>query len=463
MKSKARSPALRYGLSLAAVLIAFGVTMLVPTLRHRESFILFFAAVFLSAWYGGRRPGLVACLIAGFLWDYYVFEPAGEFSFGAEAIIPLAVFLLVAVTTGSFTTSLTQAEEHAREQHEWLQVTLSSIGDGVIATDASGKISFMNGIAEKLTGWSGSQARGKAIDEVFSVSGHETGSMISRVFKENMTMNSPVGAVLVCRDGAQVPFEGNAAPIRNSERQVIGAVLVFRGIQEREEARSKILEYQEHLRSMASELSLAEERQRRSIADGLHDRIGQTLALARIKLGSLRDRCADNAALLVQVDEVTSLLKQMVTEIRSLTFELSPPILYEFGLEAALEWLANRMQAQHDLDCAFQCGGAASPFRQQTDVLLFQAARELLTNVVKHAHAKAVRVSVQKNDKEVRVTIEDHGIGFDTSKNVLHAKQKEGFGLFSIRERIRHLGGTFELTSDPGHGTCVSLTLPVAT
>jgi PAS domain S-box-containing protein len=462
MKSQARSPALRYSLSMAGVVIAFVVTMLVPTLRHREGFILFFAAVFLSAWYGGRGPGLVACLIAGLLWDYFVFEPAGEFSIGADAIVPLMVFLLVAVMTGSFTTSLTQAEEHAREQHEWLQVTLSSIGDGVIATDAAGKISFMNGVAEKLTGWTGSQAHTKPIDEVFFVPTQESGGMISRVFKENATIDSPLGALLICRDGTQVPFEGNAAPIRNSDRQVIGTVLVFRGIQEREDARSKILEYQEHLRSMASELSLAEERQRRNIADGLHDRIGQTLALARIKLGSLRDRCAD-AALLSQLDEVTSLLKQMVAEVRSLTFDLSPPILYEFGLEAALEWLANSMQTQHDLDCTFQSKGATSPFRQQTDVLLFQAARELLTNVVKHAHARAALVSVQKNDNEVRVTIEDRGVGFDTSKNVLNAKQKEGFGLFSIRERIRHLGGTFEITSDPGHGTCVSLTLPVTT
>ena len=461
MEGVARSSILRYAFSVIGVLVAFGVTMLVPTLRHRESFLLFFAAVFLSAWYGGRGPGLVACLVTGFLWDYFVFEPAGEFSFGAEAIVPLIIFLLVAVMTGSFTTSLTNAEEQAREQREWLQVMLSSIGDGVIATDSSGNVSFMNGVAQQLTGWTSRQAFGKPIDEVFFVRNQESGGMIARVFQENVIVGSTAGATLVCRDGAHIPFEGNASPIRISEQQVIGAVLVFRGIREREEARSKILEYQQRLRSMASELSLSEERQRRTIADGLHDRIGQTLALVRIKLGSLREHCADTA-LLNHIDEITPLLKQMVTEIRSLTFELSPPILYEFGLEAALGWLAQSIQTQHHLDCAFHSKGEASPFRPQTDVLLFQAARELLTNVVKHAHAKVALVSVHKSDKEVCVSIEDHGVGFDSAKSVVNAKQTEGFGLFSIRERVRHLGGTFEIKSEPGHGTCVTLTLPIA-
>jgi PAS domain S-box-containing protein len=452
-----RSMAIRYGLAVGAVAAAFVVTMLVPTLRHRESFVLFFAAIFVTAWYGGRGPGLAACVITGFLWDYFVFEPAGVFSIGADAIIPLVVFLLVVLLTGSFTTNLALAEESAREQREWLQVTLSSIGDGVIATDATAKITFMNSVAEALTGWSSRDAHGKSIDDVFIVTGR-TG-LIARALRNSETVTL-VDAAIAHQQGTPVPIEGNAAPIRNSEREVIGAVLVFRGIAEREEARRKILLYQERLRKMATEVSLAEERQRRTIADGLHDRIGQTLALARIKCGTLREHCAD-ANLRNQIDEIVPLLKQLVSEIRSMTFELSPPILYEFGLQAALEWLANSMQTQHHLDCSFQSSGDAKPFRQQTDVVLFQAARELLTNVVKHAQTHEALVSIQTGEKDVCVKIEDKGAGFDTSSGGIPTKQAGGFGLFSIRERIQHLGGTVEIKSDPGHGTCISLTLPV--
>ena len=118
--------------------MAFTLTMLAPWLRQRESFILFFGAVSLSAWYGGRGPGLFSCVLTAFLHDYFIFYPPFEFSFGREEIVPLCVFLAVAYMISSMTTALARAEENAREQQQWLQVTLSSIGDAVIATDSRG-------------------------------------------------------------------------------------------------------------------------------------------------------------------------------------------------------------------------------------------------------------------------------------------------------------------------------------
>ena len=464
MRTKLQAP-WRYAIVAFTVLAAFALTWYVPWLKFHGSFLLFFGAVTFSAWFGGRGPGLLACLLAGLLWDYYIFDPPGEFSTSAEAIVPLIMFIVVAMLTGSLTTGLSEAEAAARKQQQWLQVTLSSIGDGVIATDAAGKVTFMNDVAESLTGWRRAQMNGQALENVLNIQNGASaadGNPLKRVFLERTKVDAPAGALLSAANGTRLPIEGHAAPIKDADDTMLGAVVVFRDIHEREEARGKILEYQERLRSMASDLLLTEERERRAIADGLHDRVGQSLALTRIKLGTLRGRLSDTDVI-AQIDDIAGVLKQMIGEIRSLTFELSPPILYEFGLDAALEWLTTHVKKQHDLSCEFKTSGVARPFAPKTDVLLFQATRELLTNVVKHAQAKQATVTVLKETDCVSVKVEDNGVGFDTPDGMLTPGQTKGFGLFSIRERIEHLGGKFEIRSGRGHGTCISLTLPVLT
>jgi len=457
-------PAVRYGAAVFSVGVAFVLVMLVPWLRQRESFILFFAAISFSAWYGGYGPALLSCALTAFLHDYFVFYPPWEFSFGLEEVGPLLLFLAVAIMISSMTHSLARAEAQARDQRQWLEVVLSSIGDAVIATDAHGNVTFINHVAQALTQWKPGEAQGQPIARVFDLGQSqppaEVEDPIACVLKDCVTLNLPPGAALPALNGARIPIEGNAAPIKNAEGQAIGVVIVFRDVKEREEARRQILEYQRSLRSMASEVSLAEERERRAIATGLHDRIGQSLALARIKLGALRARLAQ-PELAAETDEVSHVLKQIVSEVRSLTFELSPPILYEFGLDAALEWLTDSVQKQHGLTCRFESRGESKKLSQESSVLLFQSARELLTNVVKHARAKTAAVRVVKDEHLVNVTVEDDGGGFDPAKAMLISETTKCFGLFSIRERISHMGGTFAVDSDAGRGTRVTLSLPV--
>lgn len=210
-----------------------------------------------------------------------------------------------------------------------------------------------------------------------------------------------------------------------------------------------------------SALLLAEERQRRAIAMGLHDSIGVSLGLTRIKLGTLRSEIKEPDAAR-QMDEISQLMKQVIDEIRSLTFELSPPILYEVGLEAALEWLVNRMRVQHQLKCTLTTQGTDAPLKQELDVIVFQAARELLVNVVKHARARTVSLELTKEKSFVRLIVRDDGVGFDVSETMRSPEKTMGYGLFSMRERVNLLGGNFAIESKQGQNTCVTLTLPLA-
>ncbi len=219
-------------------------------------------------------------------------------------------------------------------------------------------------------------------------------------------------------------------------------------------------QHREQLRSLAAELSLTEARERRHIATELHDRIGQSLAVVSLRLGALGESVAATAAE-GQLAEVRKLVKRTIEDTRSLTFELSPPVLHQLGLEAAVEWLAEEMKEQHGLRVELTSEGVTKPIQADLNDLLFQAVRELLLNVVKHAGAERARVGVHYDGDTLRLTVEDDGAGFDPAVLASRPFRNAGFGLFSIRERLTFSGGGFEITSEPGKGTLATLVVPL--
>jgi signal transduction histidine kinase len=144
-----------------------------------------------------------------------------------------------------------------------------------------------------------------------------------------------------------------------------------------------------------------------------------------------------------------------------LTFDLSPPILYQLGFEAALEWLTEQTSEQYGIMVAFEDDEQEKELSDDIKILLFQAVRELLTNVVKHARAQNAKVSIQRDNSHIRICVEDNGVGFTTSSRDVSKAANEGFGLFSIGERLDHLGGQFEIESKPSHGTRATLVAPL--
>ncbi len=236
-----------------------------------------------------------------------------------------------------------------------------------------------------------------------------------------------------------------------------------REITARTRAEEKLLASQEDLRTLASQLSLAEERERRRIALHLHDQVGQPLALANIKLGELQQSLADAgpSPLKADLDRVSELLEEAIQDTQSLTSRISPPILYELGLEAALEWLTEQVSRQHGLYARFETDHQPLPLDEDVRVLIFQSVNELLVNAVKHARARNLWVSVRRNGPNLGVAVEDDGVGFEVAALGSLGQGRGGFGLFSIRERLRPFGGQLEVESEPGAGTRVTLTVPL--
>ena len=209
------------------------------------------------------------------------------------------------------------------------------------------------------------------------------------------------------------------------------------------------------LRRLASELSLTEARERREIASDLHDQIGQSLALLRIRLGQLRGDTVFSGSER-ELAEMQKLLDHAIRTTRSLTQAISPPVLYELGLGAACEWLADSFSSKHGLVVHCQVRQAARRLRQvpeEIQVTLFKAAQELLANCLKHSTATQIRIVLDHSGGNLVLSVQDDGVGFDP--HVI--RQQEGFGLFSIRTRLRDLGGELEVQSAPGQGCRVTL------
>ena len=239
--------------------------------------------------------------------------------------------------------------------------------------------------------------------------------------------------------------------------------LLNREVSQRKKAEGQLAAYQADLRSLASQLTLAEERERRRLAVHLHDQIGQNLALSHIKLEELRSSLGKNGAagLAGEVDKLAGLIKETIEETQSLTFRISPPILYDLGLEAALEWLTDRLSHQHGLLAYFESDRQPKPVDENLKVLLFQAVQELLVNVVKHTKAHSLKVSMWREQDHLYIGVEDDGVGFDPAVPGYRNGKGGGFGLFSIRERLRPLGGDLEIKSEPDGGTEFILSVPL--
>ncbi|MEP6958119.1 MAG: response regulator [Nitrospirota bacterium] len=211
------------------------------------------------------------------------------------------------------------------------------------------------------------------------------------------------------------------------------------------------------LRVVATDLTLAEQTERRRLATELHDYLAQMLVVTRMKVGQLlkQDHEPEVRTILQDADQ---LLHQSLDYTRSLVSELTPQALYERGLGAALLWLGDQMRRQQVLDVQVSLDAPELRLPEADAVLLFQSIRELLFNVLKHGKTDAASVSMQYAQDVLSIIVSDHGCGFDVAK--LDDDHSDRFGLLSIRERMTALGGGFDLQSEPGKGTVASLHLP---
>jgi PAS domain S-box-containing protein len=236
----------RYALAAAAVgacaLLTYVMRVSFSAPNARVIFAFFYIAVFISVWYGGRGPGLFSIALSLAVADV-LFLPTELSNPDFSGVIPNAFFMGIALMAVFLLERSRRAERLAREARGSLETTLRSIGDAVISTDASGRVVFMNPVAERLTGWALADAAGRALTEVFRIVNEQTRktveSPVEKVLREGGIVGLANHTVLLARDGREFPIDDSGAPIKDAEGRVTGVVLVFHDITERRSAEAE--------------------------------------------------------------------------------------------------------------------------------------------------------------------------------------------------------------------------------
>jgi len=253
---------------------------------------------------------------------------------------------------------------------------------------------------------------------------------------------------------------GYGTPLKDKDGRPRGAVHVLVDITERKRAEEELLNKNQKLEAMAIELSLAEERERDRIAGELHDQVGQRLILGKMRLGALASQVQADECI-NEIEELDRIIDLSIEDIRTLTFQLRPPILASAGLEAALHWLGEEFHEKYGLLPNYSDDGQQKPMRYEARSTVFQAAREMLLNTVKHADATHIGINIRREADMLQLCLSDNGRGFDLDEARIKKSKSGGFGLINVQRRIEHLGGRVIIESRPGNGTRVTIMAPL--
>lgn len=237
---------------------------------------------------------------------------------------------------------------------------------------------------------------------------------------------------------------------------------ILQDVTELKESEQKLINYQQRLKSLALQLALVEEQERRHIAADLHDNVGQSLALTRLQLAAVLKRLPDDKKTAGLVHNCSQLILTVIQETRHLIFEISSPSLNEFGLAAAItEWKEQTCKLSHGLEIEVIDRLEIDFVNLDLRAIIFRNIRELLINVIKHAKATVVVVNLEEKSGCYQITVKDNGIGFMVDEQAGNVSVAGGFGLFSIQERMIDIGGQLIINAKPQEGCTVIMTLPV--
>jgi signal transduction histidine kinase len=259
---------------------------------------------------------------------------------------------------------------------------------------------------------------------------------------------------LTAKDRRQIPVEINADILVFHGRRMVLAII--RDITERQKEIRELKHRAGRLQKLTFELLQAADRERKRLAEVLHDDLQQTLAAATFQLGRLTSRVRSEAQLQEIVAQVQQMLKDAIEKARSLSHELGPVLLARGGLDETFEWLARQMEQRHGLAVHVETRGRVDSSSEPVRTFLYRAAQEILFNVVKHAQVSEARLRLQRVRNQIWLTISDKGQGFDPRSLARTA----GFGLLSVRERAELLGGRMRIRSTMGRGSTFLITIP---
>nr|WP_242582363.1 PAS domain S-box protein [Hymenobacter telluris] len=342
------------------------------------------------------------------------------------------------------------AREQLRAEKELSENLLANSVDGIVALDYEGRVTAWNREAELYSGLREADVRGQLIFTIFpNLDTPEQRYQFEQVVRtgERVVYRSiPFSARSGYYDAYIVPLRGE------QQNEINGVLVVIRDITERnrlieETTRLRLSQQQEVL----SAILTTEEAERKRIAEALHNGVGQLLYATKLHLANQPSGTSRRPS------EVHALLDEAIRMTRTISFELTPGILEDFGLAYALEELVRRIP-HRSLAVHLHLAGLEEPLPRLLEVAVYRIVQELLNNIIKHAQAQEAFIHLVREDDKLAVSVEDNGQGFEVD---LSYTPQQGIGLPGLRNRVGLLGGTLLINSRPGLGTIISIELPV--
>jgi PAS domain S-box-containing protein len=343
-----------------------------------------------------------------------------------------------------------EAENRERLQKEFTERLIENSMDGIFAIDMLMQLTVWNKAAEEITGLSKAAVIGSKLEEVFPD--------FESVFTSKEVKQVLYGKKKHLRNKLyqlrQSSYEINMIPL--VDEKIIGGLFIVHNITERRllEAERTRLELQQQKELMNAILE-AQEGEKKRISEALHNGVGQILYATRLNVELLNQYISADSCLLEVKNNINNLLEDAIRETRSISYDLVPTILQDFGLKAAIQDLSNKVP-EKSLQITYDLNGFDGKLEKYLEIAIFRICQELMNNVLKHAAASKATIQLAQSKREICIKVTDNGEGFDIEKL---AKAK-GIGLQSIRDRVRLLNGTMKIKSHPDKGTAVTIKLP---
>jgi PAS domain S-box-containing protein len=356
-------------------------------------------------------------------------------------------------------------ERKVKENERWLSKTLQSMGDGMVATDASGNIKLMNLVAQSKTGWKLEEASGRNINEVMHLTSEDTGEFLDQ---NNKGQNEEIirTAILTDKGSQKRIITETVSVIRDDKNIITGMVILFRDItklrseeKEKERLFKEVSSAQGRLKVLSKRLLEIQESERRHIARELHDEIGQILTAIKINIQTAF-KLAGSKKIEVHLNEGVELIEEALFQVRKLSVDLRPSMLDDLGLIPALRWYVDKHSTRTGMKAKVVTDEIIKRLPSNIEITCFRVSQEALTNIIKHSQATDVEINLFYQDNDLHLRIKDNGVGFNFFSAIQKGLQGESMGLMGMQERVELIGGRININSKPGGGTQIHVVFP---
>jgi len=346
-----------------------------------------------------------------------------------------------------------------KNAEEMYRLLADNTNDIIALQESNSDLKYISPAVENLLGYKQDELLKKQFIDVI----HEEDMInIKEAVKNKLLKGITINAIIYRvrhKKGHFIWLETLISPIIKRNK-IISIISTSRDITQWMSAKKEIEEYQTSLQKLTSEISMIEEKQKKEIAANIHDHLSQSLVISKMRISDLEKKPELNS-IYKDLDFIKSHVSNALENSRKITYELSPPVLYQLGIVDALDWYAEETEDKYDIKFQFISNVDTVKLTDIKSILIFRCVQEAVTNTIKYAEATAITLKLTKDKNGVDILITDNGKGFDTAVLNASGNSSSGFGLFAVKERIRSMSGTLAITSEIKVGTKIKIYVPL--